>query len=178
MPPADDRRATLLDAMATHMLHAGLAASTLRQLARAAGTSDRMLLYYFPTKDALVEAVLGHVAQRQAALLAADTGGPMPLAELRRRLARRLFAPDIFPYMRLWLQVAAAAGGGGDAQLRRVGEQIARGFLAWGESQLEGPPGPDRSTQAAQLLVSVEGLLFLKTIGLEDVALAALDGPS
>jgi AcrR family transcriptional regulator len=176
MPPASDRRAALLDAMADHMLSAGLAASSLRPLAKAAGTSDRMLLYYFPTKDALVEAVLAHVAQRQAELLAADMSGPLPLETLRRVLAERLFAPEIFPYMRLWLEVAAGAATG-DPLLRRAGEAIARGFLAWGEAQLEGPPGPHRSAQAARLLVTLEGMLFLKSIGLEDVAKAALATP-
>jgi AcrR family transcriptional regulator len=175
MAPADDRRSEILDALADHMLSAGLAASSLRPLARAANTSDRMLLYYFPTKEALVAATLERIAARQSALLEGRMqGGRLPPAALRRRLAETLFAPDLWPYMRLWLEVAAAAAGG-DAQLQAVSDRIARGFLAWGEAQLEMPPGPARTAEAARLLVTLEGMLLLKSFGLADIAAHAID---
>jgi AcrR family transcriptional regulator len=175
MAPAEDRRAEILERLADHMLAAGLAGSSLRPLAKAAGTSDRMLLYYFPTKEALVAATLERIAARQAALLEARMDGQLlPVAALRRRLAETLFAPDLWPYMRLWLEVAAAAAGG-DEQLRTVSERIARGFLAWGEAQLDLPPGLARTAEAARLLVTLEGMLLLKSFGLADIAAHALD---
>ena len=48
-----DRRGELLDRMAAHLLAHGLEGANLRPLARAAGTSDRMLLYYFADKEEL-----------------------------------------------------------------------------------------------------------------------------
>ena len=45
---------TLLPLLAGHVLAHGLGEASLRPLAKAAGTSDRMLLYHFGTKEALI----------------------------------------------------------------------------------------------------------------------------
>jgi hypothetical protein len=75
--------------------------------------------------------------------------------------------------MRIWLQVAARAAMG-DAFYRAVGEQIGRGFLEWGRAQLQSDTDAQRDIDAARLLVSMEGMLFLKSIGLDDVNAKAL----
>jgi hypothetical protein len=73
--------------------------------------------------------------------------------------------------MKLWLEIAAGAAAG-DPLLRSVGEELARGFLAWGAAQLALPPEADRATEAARLLIAVEGSVLLSALGLgEDVAL-------
>jgi AcrR family transcriptional regulator len=52
------RRDTLADAATDYVLEHGLIALSLRPLAAALGTSDRMLLYHFDGKDDLVATVL------------------------------------------------------------------------------------------------------------------------
>ena len=52
------RRAALADAAAEYALEHGLIGLSLRPLAAAVGTSDRMLLYHFAGKDDLVASVL------------------------------------------------------------------------------------------------------------------------
>lgn len=170
MTKAEDRRAVLLDKLADHVLAHGLSASSLRPLAKAAGTSDRMLLYYFPDKDALIAAVLDVVAARLVALLdARRAAGPLPFPELKCQLLGIVFADDLWPYMRLWLEMAALAALG-DPLFRAVGEQLGRGFLIWGAMQLDSSDETARATEAAQLLVAIEGSLVLRSIGLGDVA--------
>ena len=51
MVEASDKRAALIDKLADHVLADGLLHASLRPLAKAVGTSDRMLLYYFKDKD-------------------------------------------------------------------------------------------------------------------------------
>ena len=63
------RRELAIEAMADYLLAHGLEAATLRQLAEAAGTSDRMLLYYFTDRDELLSATLERIAARLAAKL-------------------------------------------------------------------------------------------------------------
>ncbi len=170
---AGDRRAELLDLMADHVLARGLAASSLRPLAKAAGTSDRMLLYYFPDKGALIAAVLEVVAARMVALLdARKATGPLPYDALRRALLDIVFADDLWPFMRLWLEMAALAALG-DPVFRAVGESLGRGFLAWGAAQLDSKDAATREVEAARLLVAIEGTLLLKSVGLGDVAARA-----
>ena len=166
---SDDRRAALLDRLADHVLAHGLSASSLRPLAKAAGTSDRMLLYYFPDKAAMITAVLEAVAARMVALLdARKAPDPLPLDTLRPLLARIVFADDLWPYMRLWLEIASLAAFG-DPLYRAVGEQLGRGFLAWGAAQLDSPDAAMRASDAAQLLLHIEGMLVLTSVGLTDI---------
>lgn len=164
-----DRHAFLLDRLADHVLAHGLLASSLRPLARAAGISDRMLLYYFPDKDAVVSATLEHLAARLTVLLEGEVvAQPLPLARLERHLRNVLLAPSLWPYMRLWLEIASRAASG-DALYRRVGAAIGRGFLEWGAAQLECPTQADREVDAARLLVAIEGAMLLKSLGLDDL---------
>ncbi len=53
-----------MEAATDHVLSEGLIGLTLRPLAAALGTSDRMLLYHFDSRDALVSAVVARVTAR------------------------------------------------------------------------------------------------------------------
>jgi AcrR family transcriptional regulator len=171
----DERRKALVVSAADHLLLHGFAASGLRALARAAGTSDRMLLYYFRDKEELLEAALAHIAGQLTLELAAAADGKLPVDALSRRIARRLLDDRLWPYMRLWLEMASRAAHG-DPLCRRLGEALGRGFLAWGEAQLESADDAARAGEAARLFAMIEGLVLLKSLGLDDVVAAAI-GP-
>jgi AcrR family transcriptional regulator len=171
----DDRRSARLDGLADFVLAEGLSAASLRPLAKALGTSDRMLLYYFSDKDEILKATIGRISERLAAVLAKSIGEPLPLERLRPKLFELLSAENLWPYMRLWLEIASLSAKG-DLFYRAVGEQIARGFLSWGAAQLDSATPEARDSDAAQLLVAIEGLMLLKSVGLDDVCRKAVDG--
>lgn len=163
----DTRRSDLVDKLADHVLAEGLAAASLRQMAKAAGTSDRMLLYYFKDKDELLEATLERIAERLTAMMQAGAAEPLPPAALKEKLTGLLFSDAVWPFMRVWLELAAGAARG-NALYKRIGEAIGRGFFDWGVSQLDSPPERIEA-DAAALLVSIEGMALLRAIGLDDV---------
>lgn len=165
------RREELVDRLADHLLAQGLEAASLRVLARAAGTSDRMLLYYFADKDALIAAVLARIAERLTLQLG-EIAAPQPMAPeaLRAHLAPALLDDRFWPTMRLWLGIAARAAHG-EPPYAQVGEQLGRGFLLWAAEQID---SADPMRDAAKLLASVEGMVLLKSIGMADVAQAAV----
>jgi AcrR family transcriptional regulator len=165
----DIRRAEILERLADHVLAHGLFASSLRALAAAAGTSDRMLLYYFKDKPELVAATIATIAGRLMAILGGDAArAPKPFEVLKAELARSLFSDQFWPYMRLWLEIAALSAKG-DPFYRQVGGEIGKGFLAWGAARLDCANEAQRRREAARLLVAIEGMLLLKSIGLDDV---------
>jgi AcrR family transcriptional regulator len=57
-------REELLEKVTDHVLQHGLIGLTLRPLAAAVGTSDRMLVYHFTSRDALVSAVVAKANER------------------------------------------------------------------------------------------------------------------
>jgi AcrR family transcriptional regulator len=64
------RPAQLMERIIEYLTHHGLAELSLRPLARAVGSSPRVLLYYFGSKDALVAEVFVALRERQRAQLA------------------------------------------------------------------------------------------------------------
>ena len=76
------KRQELAEAATDHALEHGLIGLSLRPLAAAIGTSDRMLIYHFGSKDELVDAVLDVSNERSIAVIrstpAADSSGSPP----------------------------------------------------------------------------------------------------
>jgi AcrR family transcriptional regulator len=106
LPPGSPRRAELLDACYGFVLTHGLAGLSLRPLAAATGTSPRVLLYLFGSKENLVREVLARARREQIALLAGaldlDTAPPAGrFAELAGRLWDLLSAPEQRALVRL-----------------------------------------------------------------------------
>ena len=169
MIAARDKRSDLIDKLADHVLAEGLLHASLRPLAKAVGTSDRMLLYYFKDKDELIEAVLDRIAARITSILEQSTAPePLPLEVLAPMLVENMKSDLFWPYLRLWLEVAALSAGG-DPLYKTCGERIGRGFVAWGKQQLAAPDEATRDRDAAKLLVQVEGSVLLRSLGLDDV---------
>ena len=150
------------------MLAHGLAAASLRPLAKAVGTSDRMLLDYFPDKTALIGAILETIAARLSAQLVPPADAvPQPFDALRRQLTTAMLDDALWPYMRLWLEIASQSAAG-DRICRQTGEAIARGFLAMAASLLDSPDQETRRRDATRLLIAVEGAVLLRSLGLAE----------
>ena len=71
MVSRDEGRRLVQAALALHLLNTGLSRTSLRQLAGAAGISDRMLLYYYADKAEALAAAMAAVAAGIAEQLAA-----------------------------------------------------------------------------------------------------------
>ena len=90
MTKPDTRRADIPERLADHVLAHGLSASSLRPLAKAAGTSDRMLLYYFADKAEMITATLGVIAIRIMMPMEANKApAPMPMEHSSRSCSTR-----------------------------------------------------------------------------------------
>lgn len=169
----DQKRAAAVEAMAKHLLAEGLAGASLRPLAKAAGVSDRMLLYYFADKDELIAETLRAIAGRLQAELTGATAAPEPPERLAPALWEILDSPAMKPAMALWLEIAAAATRGREPYLTIAGE-VAQGFLDWVESRLLAPEGADSRATAALVLGALDGLVMLGGVGQGALAARAL----
>jgi AcrR family transcriptional regulator len=167
----DDRRDAAIERMADHVLSEGLGAATLRPLAAAAGTSDRMLLYYFADKDELLTATLNRIAMRMIAQL--DSAIPVeprrPFAVLLEQAWAALASESLQPFMPLWLDLASGAARGLQPH-RNIAGEIADGFLAWVTIRLQPESDGEPSLLAPLVLVSIEGMYLLKAIGRDAIA--------
>ena len=102
-PLDPDRRARTLAKAADYVLEHGLEGLSLRPLAAALGTSTRMLLYDFESKERLVDEVLAEIRRRLAERLAelqAGRGDADTLAEIWSWVS----AEERAPFMRVFFQ--------------------------------------------------------------------------
>ncbi|WP_448502551.1 hypothetical protein [Sphingomonas sp.] len=121
-----------------------------------------MLLYYFSDKSEMVTTVLARLAARmQSTLDGAVAPNRLSGSDLIERLRPIVLGEAQWPYMRLWLEIAARASTG-DALCRDVGEGIARSFVEWiGPQLLDGEDG----RAAFDVLASIEGEVLLRAVG-------------
>ncbi|WP_235889327.1 hypothetical protein [Glacieibacterium frigidum] len=126
-----------------------------------------MLLYYFADRQAILAAVLANAGLRLAGQLSAlSDATPRDPQALEIELLSITASPDLAPYMRLWIDVAARAARG-DPLLRAVGEQVARGFLGWIAERLAIPDPAERDAAALRLLRLTDGAIVLRAVGIE-----------
>lgn len=103
------RQVELLDAAYRYVLAHGLSELSLRPLAKEIGSSPRVLLYLFGSKDGLVRALLARARQAELRLLAdlgADGAEPSGarLGEVAARLWAWLSADEHRALLGLWLE--------------------------------------------------------------------------
>ncbi|HWT48558.1 MAG TPA: TetR/AcrR family transcriptional regulator [Mycobacterium sp.] len=150
--PNLERRRQLLDALIEEFAAGGIGDRPLREVAAAVGTSHRMLLHHFGSREDLLVAVVEEVERHQMGLLRDLPTDPAEgfaamWADLHRpelRNLERLFfecyaraAQGEKPFARMvpgavngWLaEVAAVAGGPIDHAMVRLGLAVVRGLL-------------------------------------------------
>ncbi|MFE0630946.1 TetR/AcrR family transcriptional regulator [Streptomyces sp. NPDC058864] len=109
------KRRELLDRVREYVVAHGLADLSLRPMARALGTSDRMLLYYFGTKERLVAEALALDADRpilRFRRIVAAVGTPRDAAGTRRlaeAVWQELRSPERRALLPLYFQTMAAS---------------------------------------------------------------------
>jgi AcrR family transcriptional regulator len=156
--------------MAAHVLETGLGGASLRPLAQAARTSDRMLIYHFGDKDRLIAAVLHQIAADFGAVITgalSSQPGPVSAPDFLQAAWALAGRPDLQPALRLWLELIATAGtrAGGHAAFAQA---IIAGFVDQVAGQLADP------ADAPMIVALFEGLLVLREAGAADAAEAAL----
>jgi AcrR family transcriptional regulator len=103
-------RERLLAAAMDHVAEHGVGRLSLRGLAAALGTSHRMLIYHFGSREGLLIEVIRRVeAQQRAALAEMLLDEDAPPADTMRRMWRRVADPALWPNERLFFEVYAQA---------------------------------------------------------------------
>jgi AcrR family transcriptional regulator len=160
--PADlQRRGKTIAAAADYVLEHGLTGLSLRPLATALGTSTRMLLYDFASKEELVMAVLAEVRRREAGMLADYVStAARPGPELLRAVWEWASHADRAPFMRLFFEVYVDAM----AHPGRRSEQAQAMVTEWldqlGAALRGSPSDADDSATVTLVIAALRGLLL------------------
>lgn len=139
----------------------GLHRVTFGRVATEAGVSDRIVVYYFPNKDALVTAVLESVGELLQAGLGAAVSGHRPRThqQLARLVWPTLSAEESRPTAALYIEALGLASAG-VAPYDVLAAAIVSGWEEWLVGQLRGDP-ERRHAEAAAALALIDGLLMV-----------------
>lgn len=161
------RRELLAERATDYALEHGLIGLSLRPLAAELGTSDRMLLYHFASKDDLVATVLRVSNDRSIAAMEALPPGS-DVADAVRRLWQASREGQLEQCQRLYVE-AAALGLFGQEPYASVVKQANDRWMAALARRLEAAGcRPERSGRLANLVESVMvGLLLDQPLGAE-----------
>ena len=119
-----DPRQQLLERALGYLAEHGIGDISLRELAAALGTSHRMLIYHFGSKEGLFVAIVQEAENRQRRLLASSFGTESPdIVALGRHFWRQLRSPELAPLERLFFELYAQA-----LQGREYARPILAGF--------------------------------------------------
>ena len=151
------QRAYALEQVIAYLLTEGLEETGLRRLAQAAGTSDRMLIYYFGSKEALLREAFSALSDALLAQLDAQFPkaqySPKKLKKISLTLAED---PAARGTLKLWFELLGRALRP-DAPLKVQAQQLATRWESWLATKLP----KDRRSEAPTLFAEIEGALLL-----------------
>jgi AcrR family transcriptional regulator len=124
-PRGEAAKQRLLGAVIEHFVADGLADQSLRSIADAVGTSHRMLLYHFGSKDGLLLEVVREVEARTEALFEAiGAASGDRVDEIIRRMWAYVADPSVAGFERLFFALYGRALQGDEAALPLLTDDI------------------------------------------------------
>ena len=100
----------------------GIAGRSLRDIALGAGSSHRMLLYHFGSREGLLAAIVAAIEAQQRAVLASLADGAGTPQEIMLALWEQVSRAELRPFVRLFFEVfgLVAQGAPGTEGLRET----------------------------------------------------------
>ena len=153
----------ILDGALRAALDEGLSQLTFGRLAKRMGMNDRMIVYYFPTKDDLIREVLGALGVRLQETLgdafAAPAAGHLELARAAWRVLAR---PETDRLFALFFEANGLAAAG-RAPFDTVVPMLVAAWIGWASGFISGPAARRRA-EAEATIALIDGLLLLRLV--------------
>jgi AcrR family transcriptional regulator len=175
-PESPSRREEVLDAGLTLISEHGVAGASLRKLAAKLGMSQPSLYHYFDSKDALVQQIIEHCANRmlEAALHVEFPRGIDDIPRFARDAALSLWATDHHPRFVRFMFVVAIESPEHRLRIRRVFEErLYPGFGVLADAYGRDPQEREDLRMIVRSIAYAMGLALL-----EERALFGADAPS
>jgi AcrR family transcriptional regulator len=152
-PPDLKRRQQLLNALVEEFADGGIGDRSLRDVAAAVGTSHRMLLHHFASRDDMLLAIVEEVERRQMTMLSDLPAEP---ADAIAAMWSNLCRPELRPFERLFFE-CYARGAQGEQPFVRMVPGAVDAWLAEADRATSGTANPALTRLG---LATIRGLLL------------------
>ena len=145
-------------------LAGGISSVTFGAVAKHAGVSDRMVVYYFPTKAELVTAVTIALGQQLQELLGGAFGDePLDRQDLLARAWAALARPRADPIFAVYFEILGLAAAG-HQPFKALASAQTEAWVQWLLPRLTDADRATKRRQALATLAVIDGLLLLRQI--------------
>lgn len=160
MGKVEQKKQRAIESVAQFILINGLSKIGLRTLAQAAETSDRMLIYYFGSKNELLNQALSYIASGLTEQLDSMLGTHQrPAEKLLEELMLATHNDAFDPIVRLWFELIGLAARGKEPYVSNA-QALADSWVNWLTSRVE----QAKANEIQDMFALVEGRLMLKLI--------------
>ncbi|MBY6023589.1 hypothetical protein CHN50_10320 [Priestia aryabhattai] len=163
MKKGEKRKNQIVQDISIYILENGVQTATLRNLAEAASTSDRMLMHYFRDKEELLTVALNSITDEFITILDSARTEQKNFVDLLPYLREMMKHPGIKPYIKLCLELAAIAAKK-EEPFYSVGNQMCATFLDCITREIKVDSEEERDELSALTLVMIEGFVFLDAL--------------
>lgn len=162
-------KADLLKGALAAAFEHGLSQLTFGRVAKRLGISDRIVVYYFPTKDDLIGEVLYAMgAELQATLAPTLTTPAADHLELLRTAWPILARVESDPVFALFFEAGGLAAAGREP-FRTLVPQLMQAWIEWAAEFVEGTR-TRRRAEAEAAIAMLDGLLLVRQLAGPEVA--------
>jgi AcrR family transcriptional regulator len=156
-------KAEILEGALAAAFDDGLSQLTFGRVAKRLGISDRVVVYYFPTKaDLISEVIIAMGAQLQETLAPALARRAGDHLELIRAAWPVLATPDADAVFALFFEANGLAASGQEPY-RTLVPTLVELWIAWAAEYIDGTPRQQR-TEAETAIAIIDGLLLLRQL--------------
>lgn len=159
----------ILEGALSAALEGGVSQLTFGRLAKQLGISDRVIVYYFPSKDDLVSEVLMALgSELQRALAPIFVRKVSDHAQMLRTAWPIVARDDLARTFALFFEASGLAASGSEPY-RTLVPRLVEGWIEWAASFIDGAASHRRREAAATIAV-LDGLLLLRQLAGADAA--------
>lgn len=155
-------REEMVEAISAVVLTDGLSGLTYRRVAEKMGTSDRMVVYYFPAKEDLVMAAVVNLSGQMQSVLEQAFGDerrtPQDLVRIAWPVLRKRNADRVFQVFLEAIGLAAAR----IAPYDQISKAVLEQWSLWLAERVDAPSAGERRRGALAVMAKVDGLLLLR----------------
>jgi AcrR family transcriptional regulator len=153
----------ILEAAVAFVLEEGLSRLTFGAVASRIGISDRIVVYYFPSKDDLIVEVLRTIGDRLQDALGPSLSTRVPNhVEFVRAVWPSLTNRRSDSVFAVFFEASGLASAGIEPY-RSLAPALVNGWIAWAEESIDGNEA-HRREQAAAAIATIDGLLLLRRL--------------
>lgn len=156
-------REQILEGAVELALADGVGALTFGRLAKRMGTSDRVIVYYFPSKSTLVSDVLVQIGnQLQTVLARAFTEPAAGHRQLAKAAYRALARDDTDAIFAVYFEACGLAAAGAQP-FQDLAAALVEGWVTWLSGFFGGNP-KRRRAEAEATLALIDGVLLMRQL--------------